>query len=75
MELTLQNSTGTPVVAAGGIVTYAAPLSSYGNCIIVTHSVNGQIYTTVYAHLSSIQVSTGQSVGKGQQIGLMGSEL
>ncbi|MFY3791524.1 murein hydrolase activator EnvC family protein [Ureibacillus sp. MALMAid1270] len=70
----LANSTGTPVVAAaGGIVTYAAPLSSYGNCIIVTHSVNGQIYTTVYAHLSSIQVSTGQSVGKGQQIGLMGS--
>ncbi|KGR80586.1 murein hydrolase activator EnvC family protein [Ureibacillus manganicus] len=70
----LANSTGTPIVSsAGGIVTYAAPLSTYGNCIIITHSVNGQIFTTVYAHLSSIQVSPGQSVGKGQQIGLMGS--
>lgn len=70
----LANSTGTPVLAsAGGIITYAAPLSTYGNCIIVTHSINGEIYTTVYAHLSSIQVSTGQTVEKGQQIGLMGS--
>ncbi|SOC35024.1 murein hydrolase activator EnvC family protein [Ureibacillus acetophenoni] len=70
----LANSTGTPIVAsAGGIVTYAAPLSTYGNCIIITHSVNGQIFTTVYAHLSTIQVSKGQSVSKGEQIGLMGS--
>jgi len=70
----LANSTGTPVVAsADGIITYAAPLSTYGNCIIVTHSINGEVFTTVYAHLSSIQVSTGQMVSKGQTIGLMGS--
>lgn len=70
----LANSTGTPIVSsAGGIVTYAAPLSTYGNAIIITHSINGQVFTTVYAHLSSIQVSTGQTVSKGQQIGLMGS--
>nr|WP_106783792.1 M23 family metallopeptidase [Lysinibacillus timonensis] len=70
----LANSSGTPILAsAGGVITYAAPLSTYGNCIIVTHSINGELYTTVYAHLSTIQVSVGQTVEKGQQIGLMGS--
>lgn len=70
----LANSSGTPVVAAAdGVVSYAAPLSTYGNCIIVTHSVNGEIYTTVYAHLSGFSVSKGSVVSKGQQIGSMGS--
>ena len=70
----IANSTGTPIVAAaGGVITYAAPLSSYGNVIIMTNSVDGKIFTTVYAHLSGFNVSVGQSVEKGQQIGRMGS--
>lgn len=70
----LANSAGTPIVAAAdGVVSYAAPLSTYGNVIIITHSVGGQIYTTVYAHLSSFSVSKGAVVSKGQQIGGMGS--
>ena len=40
---------------------------------MITHIVDGAVWTTVYAHLSKIQVSVGQSVSKGQQIGLMGS--
>lgn len=70
----IANSTGTPVVAAAdGIVSYAAPLSTYGNAVIVTHSVGGQIYTTLYAHLDSYNVSVGTKVSKGSQIARMGS--
>ncbi|MFB5085839.1 peptidoglycan DD-metalloendopeptidase family protein [Psychrobacillus sp. PGGUH221] len=70
----LANSTGTPVVsAADGVVSYASPLSTYGNLIMVTHSIDGQIYTSLYAHLSSIKVSVGQEVSKGQLIGGMGA--
>jgi murein DD-endopeptidase MepM/ murein hydrolase activator NlpD len=70
----IANSVGTPIVASnGGVVSYASALSSYGNVIMITHIVDGAVWTTVYAHLSSIQVSVGQSVSKGQQIGLMGN--
>ncbi len=70
----LANATGTPIwAAADGVVSYAAPLSSYGNVVILTHSVDGQIYTTVYAHLSAFNVSVGQEVTQGQQIAAMGS--
>ena len=70
----IANSVGTPIVAAnGGVVSYASALSTYGNVIMITHIVDGAVWTTVYAHLSKIQVSVGQSVSKGQQIGLMGN--
>ena len=70
----IANSTGTPIYAAGnGIISHAGPMGTYGNVIMITHSVDGQIFTTVYAHLSSIKVSSGQSVAKGQHIGGIGS--
>jgi len=69
----LANSTGTPIwAAADGVVSYAAPLSTYGNVVIITHSINGEIHTTVYAHLNSFNVSVGSEVSQGQQIGTMG---
>ena len=70
----IANSIGTPVVAAAdGIVSYAAPMGTYGNVIMITHSINGQIFTTVYAHLNGYNVGSGQSVSKGQVIGQMGN--
>lgn len=70
----LANASGTPIVAAAsGVVSYAAPLSTYGNVVIMTHSINGKIYTTVYAHLSSFNVGVGDVVNKGEQIARMGS--
>ncbi|KRF65097.1 peptidase M23 [Bacillus sp. Soil768D1] len=63
-----------PVVAAAdGVVSRSYFSSSYGNVIFVTHSISGQQWTTVYAHLSSRQASTGSVVAKGQQIGIMGN--
>jgi len=70
----IANVIGTPIVAAAnGIVSYAAPMGTYGNVIMITHSIDGQIHTTVYAHLSGFNVSSGQAVSKGQLIGRMGS--
>ena len=70
----LANSSGTPVVAAAdGVVTYASSMSGYGNVVMITHSINGQIFTTVYAHLNGFWTSKGQTVSKGQKIGPMGN--
>lgn len=44
--------------------------SGYGNKVVINHG-NGM--KTVYAHLSSISVETGQVIGKGSAIGVMGS--
>lgn len=70
---------GTAVVACdGGTVTWVqywdgytySGNMSYGNCIKISH---GNGYTTLYAHLSQINVSVGQRVSRGQQIGLSGT--
>lgn len=63
-----------PVVAAAdGVVSRSYFSSTYGNVVFVTHSISGQQWTTVYAHLSSRQASEGAVVAKGQQIGIMGN--
>lgn len=62
---------GTPILAAAdGVITYAARMSGYGNCIEITHA-NGLV--TRYAHLSGFNVSLGQNVSRGIQIARMGS--
>lgn len=72
--LDIANSVGTPVVAAeSGTVITASYEPGYGNYIMISHNIDGQVMTTLYAHLNSIQVSTGQRVNRGQQIGTMGS--
>ena len=69
--LDISCSYGAAVCAAdGGTVTYTGYKGSYGNLVIITHDNGTQTY---YAHNSSIVVSTGQKVAKGQQIAKMGS--
>lgn len=70
----LVNAKGTPIhAAAGGIVLRAGSATGYGNVVMVTHLIDGQVYTTVYAHLDSISVSAGQTVMPGQTVGTLGS--
>lgn len=70
----IANRAKVPIVAAAdGVVIKSYYSSSYGNAIFISHSVNGQVYTTVYAHLSSRSVGNGAVVKKGQQIGIMGN--
>jgi murein DD-endopeptidase MepM/ murein hydrolase activator NlpD len=62
---------GTPILAANaGTVVLAQELYYEGNCVIVDH---GQQFMTLYMHLSHIDVTEGESVKKGQEIGLSGA--
>lgn len=74
LGMDIANSPGTPVVAAAsGMVSHAGNMGGYGNVVILTHSINGQTHSTVYGHMNSINVSVGQSVSQGQQVGGMGN--
>lgn len=69
--LDIQASYGAPIKAAdGGTVTFSGYKGSYGNLVIITHD-NG--IKTYYAHNSSLLVSVGQKVYKGQTIAKAGS--
>jgi murein DD-endopeptidase MepM/ murein hydrolase activator NlpD len=59
----------TVVAAEGGVVAYVGTMSGYGNVVVVDHG--GGIATT-YNHLSGFSVGSGQSVGRGQPIALVG---
>ena len=65
------NSYGTSIYASdGGTVTYSGWMSGYGYLIIIDH---GNGYQTYYGHNSSLAVSVGAKVHKGQLIARMGS--
>ncbi|MCG9968369.1 peptidoglycan DD-metalloendopeptidase family protein [Pelotomaculum terephthalicicum JT] len=63
---------GTAILAvADGVVTTAAyDAGGYGNYLIIDHG-NGNM--TLYAHMSQMSASTGQTVKQGQTIGFVGS--
>lgn len=76
---------GTPVVAAADGTVIASNSScthnwgksyscgcggGYGNYVMISHA-GGKM--TVYGHLTSLTVSTGQTVSRGQVIGYVGS--
>ena len=65
---------GAIKAANSGKVIFAGWQGGYGKVVIIDHGrVNGKPTTTLYAHMSVINVSNGQSVGKGQVIGKEGS--
>ncbi|MEX0910190.1 MAG: M23 family metallopeptidase [Candidatus Paceibacterota bacterium] len=70
----LAHSLGVPIYAsAGGSVIVAKTggwNGGYGNYIVISHSNGSQ---TLYAHLNSVSVSVGQTVGQGEVIGALGS--
>lgn len=64
-------SYGSDVVASlSGVVVISRYHGSYGNYVVLSHG-NGM--RTLYAHLSSRLVSPGQTVSRGETIGLIGS--
>ena len=54
------------VAAAAGVVVNADWLGIYGNCVIIDH---GQGVQSLYGHLMSFDVKTGDKVTRGQQVG------
>ena len=62
---------GSPVTAANsGQVVLARELFYEGNCVIIDH---GQQFFSLYMHLSHLEVTEGQRVDKGQEVGLSGA--
>jgi murein DD-endopeptidase MepM/ murein hydrolase activator NlpD len=62
---------GTPVPsAAGGTVVTAGEQGAYGLTVVVRHPGG---YESRYAHLSGIDVSVGETIGKGTVVGKVGT--
>lgn len=59
-------------VEAGTVIrSFYSP--TYGNTVMISHNVEGQVITTLYAHLENRFVTDGQRVEKGQLLGYMGN--
>jgi len=62
---------GTPIRAVGeGVVAFAGWQNGYGNVVEIKHNAQR---STVYAHMSHINVQRGARVEQGQNIGAVGS--
>jgi murein DD-endopeptidase MepM/ murein hydrolase activator NlpD len=69
--LDIANRLGTTVRSpAKGVVTFIGWDGGYGNCVIINHGNN---ITTRYAHLNAASVTLGQTVTRGDKIGLLGN--
>lgn len=60
----------TIMAADDGVVEFAGQKNGYGNCVIINHK-NG--YKTLYGHMKSISVKSGQILEKGDKVGVMGN--
>jgi murein DD-endopeptidase MepM/ murein hydrolase activator NlpD len=67
---------GDPVFAAAdGLVVYSGtPSEGWGPVLVLSHRLaDGRYFQSMYAHLHRIDVAVGSLVGRGQQIGTVGS--
>ena len=63
--------TGTPVMSvADGVVKESSYQGAYGNMVVIQHNAS---QSTVYAHLSRMNVRKGQTIKQGDNIGAVGS--
>lgn len=82
----IANSVGTPIHATTDgkvrLVHSTCPKNGsygstcgggWGNYVLITHNVNGQVYESVSAHLNGVNVKVGQQVTQGQIVGTMGN--
>ena len=62
------------LAVSDGEVTFAGVQNGFGNCIEIKHVVNGETIYSFYAHLSKINVKSGDKVTQGEVIGLEGGD-
>lgn len=63
---------GRPVVAsADGLVVFAGWDDTYGNMVVIDHGVSG--FTTIYGHNSTLEVSAGEHVERGELVATTGN--
>ena len=58
------------IAGADGIVLSAGWRNGYGNTVVLSH---GNGFTTLYAHMTEVGVSVGDSVSGGDRVGFVGS--
>jgi len=64
---------GAPVLSsARGVVEKIGTMRGFGHYVIIKHERH---YLTVYSRMSGINVSEGDTVGRGRMIGTQGDEL
>jgi murein DD-endopeptidase MepM/ murein hydrolase activator NlpD len=67
----LATAEGTRIRAAGaGVVIAAGPAEGYGNAVLIDH---GDGFLTHYGHMDTVEVTVGQKVKTGEEIGTEGS--
>lgn len=65
---------GRVSAAANGVVISAGPAGTWGNLVVVEHTLpDGSKATSIYGHLDKISVKAGQDIGIGEQLGTVGS--
>lgn len=66
---------GDSVFSIGnGRVLFAGEASpGWGKIVLIAHRIDGEILQSMFAHLESVHVSTGQTVSRGQRIGTVGT--
>jgi murein DD-endopeptidase MepM/ murein hydrolase activator NlpD len=72
----ISNNTGTPIyaAAAGSVVRAQTSYEGYGLNVVLSHVLpDGSTIYTLYAHLSGFKVNVGDTVSRGQIVGVMGS--
>lgn len=70
VDIAAPQGTGVFVAAEGSVVRTGYDAAGYGRFVEVLHP-NGM--STLYGHLSRLDVASGDRVGSGQRIGLVGS--
>ena len=64
---------GSPIFAVQSGYVYDVETNPRKNSGLAIYIDHGNGYYTVYMHMSKLLVSVGQTVSRGQQIGLMGN--
>ena len=72
IDIALDDWNPVYAAASGTVGTIIRKASCGGNIVYVKHLIDGQEYTTRYLHLSSIEVSTGDSVTINTIVGYSG---
>ncbi len=70
MDFTAPKGTAIQTTGKGKVVSVEFSRKGYGNSVLIDH---GYGFTTLYAHMHTIDVRVGQQVTKGEKIGTVGS--
>ncbi len=70
LDFTAPKGTAIQATGKGKVIKVEKSRKGYGNSVLIDH---GYGFTTLYAHMESVDVRVGQKVIKGEKIGTVGS--